>query len=389
MGSPTVDPSADAPVEDSERQFRTLLGNLPGMAYRCRNEPDWPMEFVSEGCLALTGHPSDELTEGGALEYGDLILPEDREGIWDEVQEAVTAGVPFLLEYRIRSADGALKWVWERGGAVLDDEGQLVALEGFIMDVSPRREAEKQAIQAQRLESVGRLAGGVAHDFNNMLMVVTSLTELIAMSRQDDATLLADLEEIRNAADRAGSLTRQLLAFSGRQTLTPDLLDLNGVVRGLKTMLVAMLGRDVRLSVELDEALWPVLADQAQLEQILMNLAVNARDAMPDGGQLLIRTANVEVTADDATGFGTAPGPCVQLTVRDSGVGMDEATRQRIFEPFFTTKEADKGTGLGMATVHGIVQQSGGSIRVESKPGQGTAIVVVLPRAAPEAGVDP
>jgi signal transduction histidine kinase/CheY-like chemotaxis protein len=315
------------------------------------------------------------------VDYGDLILEEDREGVWEGVQAALRTGEPFLLEYRIRTADGRLKWVWERGAAVLGPDGSVAALEGFIMDVSERRDAQEQLQRAQRLESVGRLAGGVAHDFNNVLLVITAFSDLIGRARQDDADLLRDLGEIRKAAGRAEALTRQLLAFSSRQVLSPKVLDLNHVIDELRGMLRPLLGGGVQLTFRLADGLGWVLADQAQLEQVLMNLAVNARDAMPEGGELVFETRDVEVGSEELEQHGVpSPGSWVQLVVRDSGAGMDAATQQQIFEPFFTTKELGKGTGLGLATVYGIVQQSGGSIRVWSEVGDGSTFVVSLPR---------
>ena len=371
---------------DSERMLRMLLSNLPGMAYRCPNEPSWPLEFVSEGCLELTGHTAAELGRGGSVHYGDLILQEDRQEVWDEVQEALESGEPFLLEYRIRTADGRIRWVWERGAAVRDAEGRIEALEGFIMDVSQRREAQERLRSAERLESVGRLAGGVAHDFNNVLMVVTALSDMIGAARADDAGLQRELGEIRNAASRAASLTRQLLSFSRRQPLEPRLLDLNEVVTGMQSMLPPLLGSSVRLDVQLAPSPGPVRADRAQLEQVLMNLVVNGRDAMPGGGQLTVRTGTRELGDEEAATLGMAPGPAVVLTVQDTGVGMDEQVRSRIFEPFFTTKDPDRGTGLGLATVHGVVCQSSGAVRVSSAPDAGTTFEVLLPRAVPRPG---
>ena len=368
--------------------LRLLLSNLPGMAYRCPNEPSWPMEFVSEGCRQLTGHTAKELTRGGTVEYGDLIVPEDRGGVWQGVQEALESGEAFLLEYRIRSADGTLKWVWERGAAVAGPDGRVEALEGFIMDISERHEAQERLRSAERLESVGRLAGGVAHDFNNVLTVVTALTDLIGQTRADDEDLVRDLGRIRDAALRAGSLTRQLLAFSRRQALSPKLLDLNEVVAGMQTMLPPLLGSGIELRLRLGSELGPIRADRSQFEQVLMNLVVNARDAMPGGGQLTVQTDIVTLEPVPAEEAGLDPGPWLRLTVQDTGTGMDEATRQRIFEPFFTTKNPEQGTGLGLATVHGIVSQTGGGLRVRTALEAGTTFEVLLPRVTrtPEVG---
>jgi len=255
------------------------------------------------------------------------------------------------------------------------------AVQYIIRDVTERHHLEEQFRQAQKMEAIGRLAGGIAHDFNNLLTAIKGHAELIL----DDDTLPAhrreDLAEIREAAERAANLTRQLLAFSRKQVLKPEILDLNAVTRSMRTMLERLIGEDVHFVGRLAPDLGPVRADPGQLEQVLMNLIVNARDAMPGGGTLLIETANVEVSAEDAARHtGAEPGSYVLLAVSDTGVGMSRDVQEKIFEPFFTTKEPGKGTGLGLATVYGIVKQSGGLVEVESEPGQGTTFRVYLPR---------
>ena len=242
-------------------------------------------------------------------------------------------------------------------------------------------ELEQKLVQSQKMEAVGRLAGGIAHDFNNMLTIVNGYSELIIQSMSDDDPLKKDIKEIKTAGLRAAALTRQLLAFSRRQVLAPEVLDPNFVVTNIEQMLRRLIGEDIEFAVKLNSDAGRVKADPGQLEQVLMNLAVNARDAMPDGGVL---TIEISVTEWDDTlvqqSEDMKPGPYVVLTVSDTGIGMNEEVRSRIFEPFFTTKDKGKGTGLGMATVYGIVKQSGGDIHVYSEPGAGTTFRVYLPR---------
>jgi PAS domain S-box-containing protein len=277
-----------------------------------------------------------------------------------------------------------------------DGHGAFVGVVAIYEDVTERRRtasalerSEEQLRQAQKMEAIGRLAGGVAHDFNNILTVIQSYAELLALELGPAGAGHGDLDEIRRAAERAAALTSQLLAFSRRQVLDPEVLDPNEVVRDTERMLRRLIGEDIELVTRLQPGVAPVLADAGQFTQVLLNLAVNARDAMPDGGRLLIETADVELDDVYARGHaGLAPGPHVVLSVTDTGLGMDAETRSRVFEPFFTTKAPGKGTGLGLSMVYGFVEQSGGRIWVYSEPGQGTTFKIHLPAAA-EADPEP
>jgi len=279
--------------------------------------------------------------------------------------------------------------VVQLGGARRDVEYSATAnfLPGrhvaVLRDVTERRQLEAQLLQAQRLESVGRLAGGMAHDFNNLLVVISGYAQLMQGDLEADDPHRGNLDEILRAAGRAAELTRQLLAFSRQQVLHPRVLDLNEVVTAIGPMLRRLIGEDVALETALAPDLGVVQADPGQLEQVLMNLSVNARDAMPQGGRLTIETANVELDAAFAQMHATVKsGSYVLLAVSDTGVGMDAETRRHLFEPFFTTKPTAEGTGLGLATVYGIVKQSGGSIWAYSEPGQGSTFKIYLPCVA-------
>jgi len=368
-------------LRESQRTLATLMSNLPGMAYRCRNDPQWTMEFVSEGSFELTGYQPSDLINNRKVAYADLIVPEDREPVWNQVQQSLESRQPFQLAYRVTAANGKEKWVEEQGRGVVDDHGHLVALEGIVFDKTEGHELERQLLQAQRMEAVGRLAGGVAHDFNNLLMVIKGYAELLLDRMDAESPFRPHAAEIMKAAERSGSVVRQLLAFSRKDVVQPVILNLSALVTGMEAMLRRLISEDVALVTRLDPALSHVKADPGQLEQVIMNLAVNAHDAMPEGGTLTIETANVTLDENYARWhLNVEPGDYVLLALSDTGIGMNAETRSHIFEPFFTTKEKGKGTGLGLSTVYGIVQRNAGTIWVYSEPGQGTTFKIYLPQ---------
>jgi PAS domain S-box-containing protein len=637
----TARKEAEKAVRENERRLATLMANLPGMVYRCQNRPDWPMNFVSEGCASLTGWPVSALIQNRPA-YGELIVETDRQPVWDAVQEALKDRRFYEFTYRIQTADGQLRWVWERGCGVFAPDGSLLYLEGFITDITERKEAEEalresqehlarivesvpsgitiinregqitfanpaaeailrltrskiierhyndadwrisavdgspfpdeelpfvrvmqtgqpvydvqhaiehpdgqrvmlsinaapvkdasnqvvgmiaaitditerkraeaelqrltmaieqtgeailvtdpegtiqyvnpafeavtgytrrevigqnprllksgkqdeafyrnlwetitggrmwqgrfvnqrkdgtlytedatispvkdasgrivsfvavkrditehlrisqdqarlqeQLQQAQKMESIGRLAGGVAHDFNNMLSIILGYGDIVLQKLHPGDPLRDGVEEILKAGRRSADLTRQLLAFSRKQTLQPEILSLNEIVRNIEKMLRRLIGEDIALVLSLSEGLPRVKVDPGQIEQVIVNLAVNARDAMPLGGKLLIETSQTELDEAYAANHpSVAPGKYVMLAVTDRGCGMDKHVLAQIFDPFFTTKEKGKGTGLGLATVYGIIKQSGGNIWAYSEPGQGTTFKIYLP----------
>ncbi|MCX7010090.1 MAG: PAS domain S-box protein, partial [Kiritimatiellaeota bacterium] len=500
----TAHKQAETALRENERAHRTLLANLPGIAYRCQNQPDWPMDFISEGCRELLGYEVEQMLRGKPT-FGSLIHPDDRRSVCDGVQASLQKGSVYNLEYRMRRADGSECWVLDRGRGVHDTDGKLLALEGIILDITARKAAEvalersrgdwehifqaigqptaildaehnfleanqallqasgktmaelrglkcwhifhgrdaskpvaecpmelalrsgKQEIaevevqtlggiylvsctpvknaagqiekiihiatniteskrlqqsflQAQKMETVGKLAGGIAHDFNNILQTILGYSELLLKTTPPEDERHRDLEEIHRSGERAAGLTRQLLAFSRKQMLLPKVHDLNDIITNLGRMLIRLIGEDVDLKLELTPNIPRIRVDAGQIEQVLMNLAVNARDAMPKGGQLVIRTRSMVLTAEDLPMHPEGrPGQFVCLDVADNGGGMSLEVQAHIFEPFFTPKPQGKGTGLGLATVHGIIKQHEGWTTVYSESTLGTTFKIYLP----------
>ena len=329
-----------------------------------------------EGVLGYSG----EEFQNKSREWRDLVHPDDLVRYVEVMRHAVDTLEPFEVEYRVRAKDGSYRSMREQARVIVPFEGASPRMVGFIADVTEQRDLELQLRQSQKMEAVGRLAGGVAHDFNNLLTIISGYSELLLESAASPGPR-KQAEEIKSAAHRAASLTQQLLAFSRQQVLQPKVLDLNGIVREVERLLGRLIGEDIDLRTVLAPDLGLVEADPGQIEQILMNLVINSRDAMPRGGKLTIDTANAHLDRDYASDRRyVAPGDYVCLAVSDTGVGMDAETCSRIFEPFYTTKDVGKGTGLGLATVYGIVKQSRGHIEVYSAPGRGTTFKIYLPR---------
>ena len=374
-----------AALRAAEASYETLVEHAPVGIYR--SSLDGRFLSLNTALVRILGYDSaaDMLQLDLARDvYAD---PAERQRLVD--RDSYTDREYDEVEATWKGKDGRLLTVQLSVRAVRNAARQVEYYETFVRDVTEQRRLQQQLVQVQKMEAVGRLAGGIAHDFNNLLTVITSYSDLLLEDLGKDDPKRDDVQQVLKAADGAASLTRQLLAFSRQQVLAPRVVNLNAVVEGLQKILRRVIGEDVELAAVLAPDLGAVKADVGQLEQVLMNLTVNARDAMPTGGKLTIETANVEHEPEYALEReAAAVGRFVMLAVTDTGVGMDEATKAKIFEPFFTTKEAGKGTGLGLATVYGIVNQSGGFIWVYSEPGNGTSFKIYLPRIdAPVEGV--
>jgi len=356
-------------LRERDRKFRLLFEDHP--------QPMWVVEadnghFLAANSAAtrLYGYSDEQFREMSAEDI------EVEEGGGPEAAYPAAAGVKV---WRHRAGDGRLIDV-EAAVHDIQFNGKPARL-AVLLDITGRRRLENQLRQAQKMEAVGMLAGGIAHDFNNLLTIITGYSQLILNNLGPNDSNRHSAEQIMKAGERAAALTKQLLAFSRRQVLQPKVLELNKLVSSLTTMLQRLIGEDIELRLALEPDLGRINADPGQIEQVLMNLVVNARDAMPKGGVLTIESRNVHLDESySARHISVKPGPYVLLAVSDNGSGMDKATRDRLFEPFFTTKGAGRGTGLGLSTVFGIVKQSSGSVEVYSEPGSGTSVKVYLPR---------
>ena len=362
----------------AEERYRELFENANDAVFTI--DLDWRVTSVNRAGEALLGRDREEIV--GSLAT-DFVSPEYHE-LAAEQSRLKLAGEAVTTDYELEVlTPGGGRVAAEMSTRLIRKGERPVGFHAIVRDASGRKALEEQLRQAQRLEAVGRLAGGIAHDFNNILTVIDGYNDMLLYSLDPDDARRYDAIEVKRAAERAARLTRQLLAFSRRQVLQPQVLTLNDVVRELQSLLRRTIGEDVSLETALCEDACRVKADRGQLEQVLMNFAVNARDAMPQGGRLTVETACVTLAGLLAETLELPPGEYVELTVRDTGVGMDEETRAQVFEPFFTTKASGEGSGLGLATAYGIVRQSGGQICVQSEPGLGAAFRVLLPAAPP------
>jgi two-component system cell cycle sensor histidine kinase/response regulator CckA len=369
----------------AEAKYRMLVEQVAAISYIAELGVHGEWLYVSPQVETMFGLSTEEwLTDSRA--WTRHVHPEDHK-IVEAAEEASKRGERFQAEYRIIRKDGRVIWVSDTA-VVTEGSDAHPLMEGIIVDITERKQLETQLQQARRMEAIGRLAGGIAHDFNNLLTIIKGYTELALKRPKISPELQADVERIEDASERASTLVRQLLAFSRRQVLQPKLVDLNSIVVGLDKLLRRLMDEDIGMSTIPGKNIGTIKADPGQMEQVIMNLVVNARDAMPNGGRLTVETANVDLDAAYASEHVTVkPGRYVMLAVSDTGTGMSPETVAHIFEPFYTTKEGGRGTGLGLSTVYGIVKQSGGYVWVYSELGRGSSFKVYLPRVdgAPEA----
>ncbi len=366
---------AEAALRESEERYRTLVEGVRDIIFAL--SPEGTIASLNPAFETITGWRREEWV---GQPFERLVHPEDLPLALELLGRVVRGELRPASQFRVRTAKGDFR-VGEFSATPQLHEGRLVGILGIGRDVTERVQLEQQLRQAQKMEAVGRLAGGIAHDFNNILTAITGYADLLLEDLGATDPRRQDADEIHKAADRAAGLTRQLLAFSRQQVLQPTVLEVNKLVSDVEKMLRRLLGEDVELSTRLAPTTGRVKADPGQLEQVIMNLAVNARDAMPNGGKLTLETGNVDLDEAYASDhYPARAGPFVLLAVSDTGTGMSEETQAHMFEPFFTTKEKGKGTGLGLATVYGIIKQSGGFIWVYSEVGHGTTFKLYLPR---------
>jgi PAS domain S-box-containing protein len=364
--------------KEAETKYKTLVEQVAAISYIAELGMDGQWLYISPQVEAMFGFAADEWL-ADSRQWAKHIHPEDQK-IVEIAEEESKRSERFQAEYRIVRKDGRVIWVSDTA-AVVPGSNSHPLMEGIIVDITDKKQLEGQLQQSRRMEAVGRLAGGIAHDFNNLLTIIKGYTELALIRAKGMPELRSDVERIEDAAERAAGLVRQLLAFSRRQVMQPKVLDLNGIVVGLDKLLRRLMDEDIQMVTVANEAVGAIKADPGQIEQVIMNLVVNARDAMPSGGRLTVETANVELDSTYARDHASVkPGKYVMLAVSDTGIGMSADTVAHIFEPFYTTKESGRGTGLGLSTVYGIVKQSGGYIWVYSELNHGTTFKVYLPR---------
>jgi PAS domain S-box-containing protein len=372
---------AKAELSAAESRYRTLVERLPAITYIAELGPRGRWHYVSPQIESMLGFSAADWLADPAL-WIERVHAEDRESVLSVEERFQKNRDLFQAEYRMLARDGRVLWFRDEAVTLPSPEDQPFLMQGVMYDITEHKRLEDQLRHSQKMEAVGLLAGGVAHDFNNLLMLIQAHNERLRAGLAPGVPAQKESLGIEHAVTRAASLTSRLLAFSRKQVLQPKIMDLNEVLTEVAKMLDRLIGKSIALRVLPAPELWPVKADPGQVEQLILNLAVNARDAMPQGGHLLIETRNAHIGGSHPRlRDGLRAGRYVVLVVSDTGVGMDRETQAHMFEPFFTTKEPGKGTGLGLAIVYGVVKQIGGWTHVDTEPGQGTTFEIYLPRA--------
>jgi PAS domain S-box-containing protein len=372
---------AKAELSAVESRYRTLVERLPAITYVAELGSHGRWHYVSPQIESMLGFSSAKWLSDSSI-WIDRIHVEDRESVLAVEEHFQRNRDLFQAEYRMFARDGRVLWFRDEAVMLPNADDQPVLMQGVMYDITERKRLEDQLRHSQKMEAVGLLAGGVAHDFNNLLMLIQAHNERLRAGLAPGVAAQKESLGIEHAVTRAAGLTSRLLAFSRKQVLQPRVMDLNEVLTEVTKMLDRLIGKSIAMRVVPAPQLWPVKADPGQVEQLILNLAVNARDAMPQGGHLLIETRNAEISSSHPRlRDGLRPGRYTVLVVSDTGVGMDRETQAHMFEPFFTTKEPGKGTGLGLAIVYGVVKQIGGWTHVDTEPGQGTTFEIYLPRA--------
>ena len=369
--------TAERARSETEAKYKMFVEQVAAVSYIAEVGLHGEWLYVSPQVEAIFGYPQEEWLAGS--ENWIRFVPAEDHPLIEAAEENCSQGKRFQAEYRLTRKDGRVIWVSDTAVVVPGSESHPL-MEGIIVDITERRLLENQLQQARRMEAVGRLAGGVAHDFNNLLTIIKGYVELALNRCVGQTELQGNIQHIADASERAVTLVRQLLAFSRKQVLKPKLLDLNTIVLNMDKLLRRLMSENIEMKTQVGKNIGAVKADPSQIEQVILNLIVNARDAMPEGGKLLIETSNVELNSKFAPDQAVVPGTYVMLSVTDTGVGMSADTLAHIFEPFYTTKESNRGTGLGLSTVYGIVKQSGGHVSVYSEQGKGTTFKVYLPQ---------
>ena len=367
---------ANQALTEAKNYLDKIINSVADPIFVKNRDHKWVM-FNDAFCNFL-GFPRERLI--GQTDY-DFFPESEVHVFWEKDEQVFTSGEENINEETITAAGGEIRTIVTKKTRYRDEKDNLFIV-GIIRDITEQKMIEAQLRQAVKMEAIGTLAGGVAHDFNNLMTAVIGYSTLFLQTTPEDTPLRKDIEQIKKAGERAASLTQQLLAFSRKQVVQPQVLNLNGVLKEIQKMLERLIGEDIELESRYSPELWQVLSDPTLIEQVIMNLAINARDAMPRGGKLTIETLNTQLDkAYTRHHLELMPGEYVMMAVSDNGIGMDKETQSHIFEPFYTTKAKGKGTGLGLATVYGIVKQTGGHIMVYSEPGQGTTFKIYLPKA--------